>query len=220
MLNNKIHPPHRNMKKGRIQRNFIIRHSSLSAYETADDWHDILRFSLKETSSLVVRHSLLVFRYSLLCSFILLFLLLPVQAGQTCRGSIIATAPATRFTINDNGTATDNTTFLMWMRCSLGQEWNGKTCVQKAALYNWADALKEAANHEFAGYTDWRLPNKNELESIIESRCFTPAVDSEIFPGTPSAFFWTSSPYAAVSSAAWSVDFGYGTINASVEKEL
>ena len=60
-------------------------------------------------------------------------------------------------------------------------------------------------------------PNKNELESIVEGRCFSPAINEELFPATPPAYFWSSSPYAAVSHGAWSVDFGYGTVNASVK---
>ncbi len=104
----------------------------------------------------------------------------------------------TNLAFNGDGTVTDNTTGLMWMRCSLGQVWDGKTCGGKAATFTWADALKAAAGHEFAGYTDWRLPNKNELESIVEGRCFTPTINSSVFPATPSTYFWSSSPYAGL----------------------
>jgi len=138
-------------------------------------------------------------------------------AEQTCKDSIIVTAPDTNYTLNNNGTASDNTTGLMWMRCSLGQEWDGNTCSGTAAILSWADGLKAAVGHEFAGYADWRLPNKNELESIVESRCFSPAINATVFPVTPPAYFWSSSPYAPVAEAAWSVDFGYGAVNATVK---
>jgi len=121
------------------------------------------------------------------------------------------------FILNSDGTATDITTGLMWMRCSLGQEWNGKTCSGNAASFSWGDGLKAAAGHKFTGHTDWRLPNKNELESIVEGRCFSPAINAKIFPVTPSAYFWSSSPYAGLPSAAWNVDFGFGSVNASVK---
>jgi len=151
------------------------------------------------------------------CMLIVLFFFTSSRAEQICKDSIMATAKGAGFTINSDGTASDITTGLMWMRCSLGQEWNGNICTGTAAILPWADALKTAAGYEFAGFNDWRLPNKNELESIVESRCFSPAINEEVFSVTPPAYFWSSSPYAAVSQGAWSVDFGYGTVNASVK---
>ena len=180
----------------------------------------ILRFYIKKTSSFAIRHSSFVIPYPVFCSFfILLFFLspLPVGAEQTCMDSIISTASDTKFILNNDGTASDKTTGLMWMRCSLGQNWDGNTCDGSAAILSWADSLKAAVAHEFAGYSDWRLPNKNELESLVEGRCFSPAISETAFPATPPAYFWTSSPYAAVEEGAWSIDFGYGTVNASVK---
>jgi len=155
---------------------------------------------------------------SFVCGLLLLPLLITSAiAEQTCKDSISATAADTKFILNGDGTASDNTTGLMWMRCSLGQEWDGNTCSGTAAILSWSDALKAAAGNEFSGYADWRLPNKNELESIVENRCFSPSINAVIFPATPPAFFWSSSPYAAISEGAWSVDFGYGTVIASVK---
>jgi hypothetical protein len=151
------------------------------------------------------------------CLFHLLFFISSAEAEQTCKDSIKATAPDTSFTIGTDGTTTDNTTGLMWMRCSLGQKWEENTCRGTAAIFSWSDGLKAATGHEFAGYTDWRVPNKNELESIVESRCFGPSINNVVFPATPPAYFWSSSPYAAALEGAWSVDFGYGTVNASVK---
>ena len=34
---------------------------------------------------------------------------------------------------------------------------------------NWEDALSYAENLELAGYSDWRLPNAKELQSIVEA---------------------------------------------------
>ena len=64
----------------------------------------------------------------------------------------------------------------------------------------------------FAGHTDWRLPNKNELESIVERRCWSPAINAGVFPNTPSSRFWSSSPDAYYTYLAWSVDFGRGDV--------
>jgi len=161
-----------------------------------------------------MKHKLLL---TVICLLLTLMFLPPVEAAQTCFDSIIATAPDDSFSVHADGTVTDNRTGLMWMRCSLGQEWNGKTCTGQAIILPWAAALKEAAKHVYAGHGDWRLPNKNELESIVEGRCVAPAINDKIFPATPAAYYWSSSPYAGVSHGAWSIDFGYGSVNASVK---
>jgi len=153
----------------------------------------------------------------LFCGLILLFLISPAARGaeQTCKDTIIATTPNSNFTIHNDGTVSHNTTGLMWMRCSLGQKWDGKTCTGSPTMYTWKEALQAGAHQEFAGYADWRVPNKNELESIVEERCYSPAINSKVFLNTPPLFFWSSSPYAGFSQGAWSVDFGFGAVNAS-----
>jgi hypothetical protein len=60
------------------------------------------------------------------------------------------------FVDNGNGTISDNATGLMWM-----QNDNGTGM-------NWQDALKYADTTQFAGYTDWRLPDAKELQSIVD----------------------------------------------------
>jgi len=60
------------------------------------------------------------------------------------------------FQDNGDGTISDNATGLMWM-----QDDNGEGL-------NWADALTYAENTTFANYSDWRLPNVKELQSIVD----------------------------------------------------
>ena len=148
---------------------------------------------------------------------IALYCMVPLTAwaDQTCKDSIVATAPDANFSIHNDGTVTHKTTGLMWMRCSLGQTWDGKTCKGMAAIYTWREGLQVGTNYQYAGYNNWRLPNKNELESIVEERCYSPAINASVFPETPTAYFWSSSPYAGFSQGAWSVDFGFGSVNAS-----
>jgi hypothetical protein len=203
------------MKERRTIRNhFVVRYSILDFLRLSLEW--ILKFNIQWSKFCVFlfNPSSLVTRYWLFCGFILL-VFTPAQAEQTCKDSIIATTPSSNFTIHNDGTATHNTTGLMWMRCSLGQVWDGKACTGSPAIYTWQEGLQAGDRHEFAGYSDWRLPNKNELESIVEERCFSPAINITVFPGTPPVFFWASSPYAGFSQGAWSVDFGYGAVNAS-----
>ena len=133
-------------------------------------------------------------------------------ALAACQDNIVATTPDSDFTVHDNGTVTHNTTGLMWMRCSLGQEWSGSTCSGSASTYTWQNALQTADGFSYAGYSDWRLPNKNELESIVEERCVSPAINTTVFPTTPSNRFWSSSPDAYASYDAWHVGFHYGGV--------
>ncbi|MFU8818781.1 MAG: DUF1566 domain-containing protein [Desulfurivibrio sp.] len=154
---------------------------------------------------------------SLACWLLLTFFLAGPALAQSCRDSIPATTPGGNFILHDDGTVTHGTTGLMWMRCSLGQSWSDEACNGAAGGFTWGEALRAAVGHQFAGYSDWRLPNKNELEALVEESCSLPAINAAIFPATPTAYFWTSSPYAGLAYAAWSVDFGFGAVNASVK---
>ncbi len=60
------------------------------------------------------------------------------------------------FVDNGDGTITDKATGLMWMQDDSGK---GMT---------WPDALSYAENMNFAGYSDWRLPDAKELQSIVD----------------------------------------------------
>ncbi len=68
------------------------------------------------------------------------------------------------------------------------------------------------------GYTDWRMPARQELQGIIHLGRTGPAIDPTYFPNTPSSFFWSGSPDAGGSNGAWGVYFyngyvGYGRNN-------
>ncbi len=132
--------------------------------------------------------------------------------AQTCRDDIPATAPDSRFTDNGNGTVTDAGTGLMWKQCAEGQ--SGADCAGGAAVgIAWGQALRAAAAADFAGHADWRLPNKNELESLVERSCAGPAINARYFPNTPSTPFWSSSPSSYASYHAWYVHFANGKVH-------
>lgn len=131
--------------------------------------------------------------------------------------AVTATTPTDDFTISADGrTVTHTPTGLVWMRCSLGQSWDGSTCTGTATRYGWQAALAAVQslndNGGYAGQSDWRLPNKNELASIVEERCWSPAINAAIFPGTISVSFWSSSPNTYDANYASSVNFLYGRV--------
>ena len=74
------------------------------------------------------------------------------------------------FADNGDGTITDQATGLMWMKVDSGHLTAGKM--------NWQEALEWAENLEYAGYSDWRLPTrqqswKRKLPTILWSTaCF------------------------------------------------
>ncbi|MEW6702976.1 MAG: DUF1566 domain-containing protein, partial [Bacteroidota bacterium] len=61
-----------------------------------------------------------------------------------------------KFVDNGDGTITDNATGLMWMKDDSG------------TAMSWENTLNYAEGFEYAGYSDWRLPNAKELQGIVD----------------------------------------------------
>jgi hypothetical protein len=62
------------------------------------------------------------------------------------------------------GTFIDQRTRLEWLKCDVGQTWNGSTCLGKAEEMNWDEV--SSIKVTYAGKSDWRLPTIEELKSI------------------------------------------------------
>jgi hypothetical protein len=138
-----------------------------------------------------------------------------VQAEQTCRSNIGESTPTSRFVINDNGTVTDTETQIIWMRCAMGQKWDGKSCTGKANEYSWQearDAVAELNSDTFGEPSSWRLPLVPELASIVERQCFEPRANLIVFPATPSKAFWTGMEKKGNARQAYAIDFGQGKV--------
>lgn len=130
-------------------------------------------------------------------------------AAQVCPGGIPQTTPATEFTDHGDGTVTHHPTGLMWKRCVEGL--TGAACASGTATgYTWQGALQLADGHDFAGYSDWRVPNIKELTSIVEMSCYDPAINLSVFPNDPGLRVWSASPDANHSNYAWYVNFADG----------
>jgi|SRR5690554_4072950 len=133
--------------------------------------------------------------------------------AQTCPASIAQTKPTSQYEIN-NGTVLDKKTDLVWAQCTYGLE--GADCATGSAqTFTWQGALdiaQTANDNEYLGYSDWRLPNVNELESLTESACYSPTINEEVFPNTKSSYYWSSSPGAVNSNGAWVVSFNHGNV--------
>ena len=78
-----------------------------------------------------------------------------------------------------------------WLRCSVGQRWNGSTCIgqiMNLSLERVPEAI-QIANEQLGG--KWRLPTKKELNSIVCKSCSSPKIDPKVFPNTDNAPYWT-----------------------------
>jgi len=162
----------------------------------------------------------------------------PVQkSGQTgcwnAAGDVIACAntgqdgdllkgvawPNPRFTKNNDATVTDNLTGLIWLE--------NANCF---GTRTWAQALTDAATvkNGICGLSDgsalgeWRLPSKKELESLVASQYFNPAVPNTAGTGqwtagapftiVQSSWYWSSTTYAGGTTNAWNVYLYYGGV--------
>lgn len=145
----------------------------------------------------------------------LLFLSSTATAEMTCgqqNTAIKPTTPTADFIVHNDGTVTHSTTGLMWMRCNLGERWENGRCAGLYRKYTWQEALSNNGDG-YAGYTDWRLPNKNELASIVEHRCWNPSTNQAIFPTSRPSWYWTSTPVATNPGMAWNIHFSDGDLH-------
>ena len=97
-----------------------------------------------------------------------------------------------------------------WLRCSVGQQWDGNKCIGKIVNLSLDMVPKalEIANEQLGG--GWRLPSKAELKSIVCKECAPPKIDKEIFPNTDNAPYWTGEKSIFNSKFYVSVNFHTG----------
>ncbi len=122
-----------------------------------------------------------------------------------------ASNPTSVYVIDSvNSTMTDTRTGLMWDRCALGH--SGVNCaIGNPSTFNWQAALNAAATvGTYRGFNNWRLPNRNELASLVEECWLNAAINRFAFPGTGSHSYWSGSPAAFDAASAWRIDFEQG----------
>ncbi len=122
--------------------------------------------------------------------------------------------PDPRFTVGTGAEAecvTDNLTGLMWP----------KDANLPNGTRNWQGALDYVASINsgagLCGYTDWRLPNINELESLVNAEVPSTAVwlNAEGFTNVQSAYYWSSTTLARSALGAWLVSMWYGSVDSA-----
>ncbi len=149
---------------------------------------------------------------------------------QTCKSSIVATTG--HLVGKTDGTVVDSKNKLMWKRCPEGYSYasSNNTCSKTGAVdYSWTNALARPAAVNLNGfpsgtglpnYKTWRLPNIKELHSIVEEKCFNPAINLTAFPAISDVVsFWSNSP-SVNSGFSWYVDLVYGDMIENARSEL
>ena len=173
----------------------------------------LLNFSLSRATALCLALPKL---FALALATLSIVVSADIYAAANCPAAFGArTTPTSEFVPNNvNGTVTHTATGLMWKKCVEGL--SGTNCeVGMPTAPGWTTALQAAVASNFAGFNDWRLPNKQELESIVEYACSVPAINETMFPGTLSGRTWTSTTLAAYGPNALTVNFGIGDSNAT-----
>ena len=134
-----------------------------------------------------------------------------IQAG--------AVWPDPRFSERADGTVSDNLTGLVWAK-------NANLMVTRDPAFDadgtindgsvtWQHAIDYVAklnNENYLNHTDWRLPNVNELESLVHAGVYIPALSANPFTGVQSGIYWSSTSYAYYTDCAWGVVMSDGRI--------
>lgn len=112
-----------------------------------------------------------------------------------------------RFVDNGDETVTDTLTGLIWTKTPL--YYGGSYAV------DWMTALSYLQASTIAGYSDWRMPNINELQSLFDyfGKTGIKRNDGGLFTMPYSSYYWSSTKYKKNSSYIYALHPAYGTFS-------
>lgn len=105
------------------------------------------------------------------------------------------------FNNEGNGTVWDDQTGLMWQQATAGTtatfKWGGGlagdgACVSGGVADDQEDALCYCENLSLGGDDGWRLPDRNELNSLVDYTKQPVTINTTFFPNTLGGYYWTS----------------------------
>ncbi|HOW52486.1 MAG TPA: DUF1566 domain-containing protein [bacterium] len=120
-----------------------------------------------------------------------------VARVRCVRGAALSAHLFSESTIEDKIAVVDHSAGLTW------------TKEESATALTWQAALSYCEDLSYAGSANWRLPNIEELISLVNTDVKEPASD---FPGMGSYSFWSSTSKDGSSSDAWIIFFNTGGV--------
>jgi hypothetical protein len=143
------------------------------------------------------------------------------NTGQDGDKQIGAPWPAARFADNADGTVSDNLTGLIWLRNANCTETVGGIARDNGLLdwqssLTWCNKLGSGkcglTDNSVAG--DWRLPNINELRSLIDYSSHDPALPGGYpFTNVQSIWYWSSTTNPVYTAGAYNVGLSRESIH-------
>jgi hypothetical protein len=82
----------------------------------------------------------------------------------------------------------------------------------KTLQLTWQGAMDYCDGSSLGGYSDWRLPVVEELESIVDYGRNNPSIDST-FKNVENTWYWSSTSFSGATNGSWVVYFGGGLVN-------
>ena len=97
-----------------------------------------------------------------------------------------------------------------WMRCSVGQIWNGTDCEGVAVHLTQEDVARAVVIANAQLGPGWRLPSRAELEGLVCKACAPVKIEQDSFPNTLAEPYWTGEVNSFASRHIWTVNFMTG----------
>lgn len=129
--------------------------------------------------------------------------------------------PDPRFTANGDGTVTDNLTGLVWLADADCTETAGGVA-RAAGLLDWPSALAwcnglgggRCGLRDGSAPGDWRLPNVNELKSLVDHSRHDPDLPAgHPFANVRAEWYWSSTSNPVYTAGAFTVGLSRGSVH-------
>jgi hypothetical protein len=146
-----------------------------------------------------------------------------------CEGNL---SSGGRWCDNADGTVTDMTTGLVWLKDA---GWGGTKRLRCEASYAWCsddwddaharagllkDGMAGAGLSDGSEEGDWRLPTKSELVGIVQGDEAVSSQTPHWFTGVQSYYYWSSTTDANDTAFAWFVYMSSGYVSGNIKTNL